>query len=162
MGNIDSKIGEGLSSIHGGLEQSKIKLQTAQEVSRLKKSLKEQSSTKAKKLYELAEICHQMIREKKITDPELLKISNEILEYDKVIFDIGNKMIALTPEPSKTITCSCGSKIEKEDKFCGDCGKPAEKEQLQEINLWITCKTCEFETPENSKFCRCCGAMILE
>lgn len=69
----------------------------------------------------------------------------------------GETLLMTTEEPSISVCPQCGAPVDKNDKFCQECG----------ANLMVTreppkkyCPWCGNEVGEGNKFCMNCGRMI--
>lgn len=160
MSNFQSKMEEGLSKFQGGVEQSKAKISTLQELARLKKSLKESSEEKAMLLLELGELAHLRIREEKIKDPDMLEVTEKICQKDQKMYQLQKTISQLTEKQEEDKTCQCGAQITETDKFCGECGTRVNQVEKAEEVAVTTCATCEMEVSAAGKYCNCCGAIL--
>lgn len=156
--HLQSKLGEGLSKIQGGLEQSKQKLQVTQEISKLKRSLNELSMEKSKVLLKLGQLTYHKLRSKELSDEELQSIAASIIQLDKEIYQLSKKITQLSKSDQDQLTCSnCGTQNGLNDKFCGGCGAKVEvKPALNEAN-GSDCMECGELVPDEAKYCPCCG-----
>ena len=159
MADLQSKMGEGLSKLQGGIEQGKNKQKTTQEVSKLKKQIQDTSAKKAELLINLGQAAYQLIREGKITDHQLIDLAQPMIGFDQVIYQANKTTAELTEENNKQYVCDCGAPINPADKFCGNCGKKVTIEEPEQIAL-IQCPSCEEEMPEDTKYCVSCGTKL--
>ena len=87
--DLQSRLGEGVSMLKGGIEQRKQKLQNVQELNRLKRSVEENSIKKSQILLELGRLTYRKIREGQINDPDLVKQSSNLVSLDKLMYVDG-------------------------------------------------------------------------
>lgn len=156
--NFQSKLGDGLSKISGGIEQGKQKLAIAQEISKLNKILGESSLDKTKVLIELGQVTYRKLREGSLSDEELLSISQSITELDKKQFVTMKKINELNQQnhQSDNGCTSCGTVNSAGDKFCGGCGSKLDVEVAVTVEK-VPCTHCEEHVAVNATFCNCCG-----
>ncbi|WP_417898812.1 zinc ribbon domain-containing protein [Bacillus haimaensis] len=156
--DLQSKLGEGLSKVQGGIEQGKQKLQIAQEIGRLKKSIAENSQKKSKILLEAGQVTYRKLRAGQIQDADLAQISEAIIGLDKQMYVATRQIAELSKTTQNGVVCSCGTMNGMNDKFCGGCG--AKMEQPAEIDLSTasSCSQCEEIVPVGANFCPCCGS----
>ena len=159
MADLQSKMGEGLSKLQGGIEQGKNKLKTSQEVNKLKIKIQDTSVKKAELLINLGQTAYQLIREGKITDKQLIDLAQPMIGFDQVIYQANKTIAELTEDNSKQYVCECGAPISPADKFCGSCGKKVVIEEPEQIAL-TNCPSCEEEMPEDTKYCGSCGTKL--
>ena len=160
MSNFQSKLGDGLSKIQGGVEQSKAKLQTAQEVSRLRKTLREQSEQKSRHLLELGQLAHLWIREGRIQDPDAVETIAKVKELDVVIFNTMKRINALNEQEAGPQACQCGAPLTEADKFCGACGTRVNVEIKVQEEEPVECLSCGEQVPASAHYCGCCGTKM--
>ncbi|MER3123743.1 zinc ribbon domain-containing protein, partial [Bacillus altitudinis] len=79
---------------------------------------------------------------------------NQIIDIDKHIYDLSMKIKEIETLQNDTI-CECGSIINPNAKFCAECGKKIEIEEVQV--KYIICNNCDSEVNLDSKYCSCCG-----
>lgn len=110
---------------------------------------------KANLLLDMGIMTYEKIRNKIIIDDSFDSICNEILDIDKLIYN-NNLKIQSLEENSKEIVCDCGSVLNKDNNFCGTCGKKVEIEEKH----FIECTRCESLNEEDSVYCACCGIKL--
>jgi hypothetical protein len=160
MANIQEKVGQGLSKIQEGIEQGKHKLHVAQEVSKLKSKMANSSTKKAELLLNLGQTTYQLLRQGKLSNEMLMKLSSEITSIDKDIFEASLQVEELTKEEDTNMQCECGHELQSDTKFCGGCGKSVSKDVATHDEEKTTCTTCEVNIPASSSFCHCCGTKV--
>ena len=158
MPTIQEKFEGTVSKLQSGIEDGKSKLQTAQEISKHKKVLKEVSEEKAILLFRLGELVYKKIRIGEIEKEGLDYLINDIISKDKELFD-NQKMIEdlSNSQNSESLCTQCGSNVLKGDKFCGSCGTKVEiKQELSNFTL-VECNACSTEITDDSRYCPSCG-----
>lgn len=161
--DLQSKLGDGLSKLSGGIEQGKQKLQTAQEVSRLNRNVNELGQKKSKALLELGQLTYMKIRSGEITDAELVELTSNLVGLDKNIFTSIKKIAELNKSDDNQQACpSCGTVNGVNDKFCGGCGTKLEAEKETSLINEEQCEHCEEMVPSGANFCPCCGQSITK
>lgn len=157
MSEVQAKLNEGFSKLKKGVEKGKQSIQIAQEISGLKNGIKEAQLEKSKIILELGQKTYQLLREKKLSQQELVVFMKSITELDKKIYGLS-KDIELKKQNGK-LQCDCGQELPAESQFCGACGK-----NVLELKVTYTskCFNCEEPMPESAKFCGCCGAQMIE
>lgn len=161
--NLQSKLGEGLSRVQGGIEQGKLKLQVVQEISKLKKEINETSMKKSKILLELGQSTYKKIRNGEIVDSELSELTRGIVGLDHIVYQSSKKISELhqTNNDSDILTCSsCQTPNAVDAKFCGGCGAKMEKEPEADASSGISCVNCDEVLSEAANFCHCCGTKV--
>ena len=122
MSDFQTKVGGGLNKIQDGLQAGKQKLQIAQEVNQLKRSLQEVGEQRAHLLIQLGEMCYQRLRSQTLVDHDLQQAASEITSADIRMFKIQKTLDELTKPVGSGSTCpTCGNPISINDKFCGGC-----------------------------------------
>ncbi|WLR61368.1 zinc ribbon domain-containing protein [Guptibacillus hwajinpoensis] len=158
MSDLQTKIGGGLSKLQDGLQHGKNKLQTAQEVSQLKKNASDAATNRSKIISQLGELTYRLIRKGEIQQPELNEQAERLLQYDLELYQANRALESqLQKEPGGDV-CECGAAVNEEDTFCGSCGN---RVQLTEAPIpvpTVQCTTCKEEIPETASFCGCCGS----
>ncbi|ABR46474.1 conserved hypothetical protein [Alkaliphilus metalliredigens QYMF] len=160
MSNLQSKLGDGFSKLQGGLEQGKTRLQTVQEINKLKKMVEDTTEKKSKLLLDLGQLTHLWIREGKLQDSSFTEISNALTEVDQVIFTTFKKINELSANQEEENLCECGALITPNDKFCGECGLKLEEEATKEDIEMIHCSVCQEVIISSCNFCGCCGSKL--
>ncbi|WP_263629633.1 zinc ribbon domain-containing protein [Bacillus tianshenii] len=156
--DLQTRLGEGLSKVQGGIEQGKQKLQVAQEISRLKKSMAECSLKKSKILLELGQVTYRKLRSGLIQDEELATHVGSIVGLDKQMYTASKQIIELSKTTQNGIACSCGTVNGATDRFCGGCGSKIEQPNEIDLSTASACGKCEEVVPVGANFCPCCGS----
>jgi NADH pyrophosphatase NudC (nudix superfamily) len=160
--NLQSKLGEGLSKFQGGIEQGKLKLQTVQEINKIKKEMHDVSLKKTKILIEVGQSAYKKIRNSELQDPELMELVSKLTDLDHAIYEASQKIAALKSTPDQdVITCpSCNTANEPDAKFCGGCGSKVEKAKVHEDGSGIACSGCSEPVAHDANYCHCCGTKV--
>ncbi|WP_263629630.1 zinc ribbon domain-containing protein [Bacillus tianshenii] len=156
--DLQSKLGEGLSKVQGGIEQGKQKLQIAQEIGRLKKGMAESSLQKSKILLELGQVTYGKLRKGQFQDEELFGIAHSIIGLDKQMYTASKQIAELSKTTQNGVMCSCGTLNGVTDKFCGGCGAKIEQAAEVDLSTASSCGHCEEVVPAGANFCPCCGS----
>ncbi|KYD05519.1 zinc ribbon domain-containing protein [Heyndrickxia sporothermodurans] len=160
MSDLQTKLGGGMNILQDSLQQGKQKLQTAQEISQLKKLVQENMTKRAELILQLGESVYRLHREGEIIQSEFSDITQSIVALDKMIFN-AQKSIELQSKKNQIAhKCQCGASISENDKFCGVCGTKVEIQSEVDLGSTIVCQSCEEEIPETSSFCKCCGMKV--
>lgn len=160
--NLQSKLGEGLSKFQGGIEQGKLKLQTVQEINKVKKEIHDVSVKKSKILLETGQKVYMKIRNLEIQDPELMELTSKLTELDQAIYEGSKKIAELSSRPDQggTICPSCQTPNEMDAKFCGGCGAKVEKAVEMESDSSEACVSCSELVSPDANYCHCCGTKV--
>lgn len=157
--DLQSRLGEGVSMLKGGIEQRKQKLQNVQELNRLKRSVEENSIKKSQILLELGRLTYRKIREGQINDPDLVKQSSNLVSLDKLMYVDGKSILEFSKTESDQVVCpSCNAANGKDDRFCGRCGLKLEPPKEVDVSNMTSCNQCEELVPGGAKYCPCCGS----
>lgn len=161
MSDIQTKLGEGLNLLQGSLQQGKQKLQIAQEISQLKKSLQEAIDQRANLMIKIGEHVYKMLRVSSLHDDTLAEMAQPLLDLDKQIYQIQQSLEKLNKTTATGNACSnCGSPVSENDRFCGSCGFKIESMNTVDHEKRIQCGTCSATVPSTAQFCGCCGVKI--
>jgi NADH pyrophosphatase NudC (nudix superfamily) len=157
--NLQSKLGEGLSKFQGGIEQGKLKLQTVQEINKIKKEMHEASVKKSKILLEAGQKAYKKIRNHELQDEELVELTSKLTELDHAIYEGAKKISGLksNPDQNVTICASCETPNESDAKFCGGCGAKVEKAAEPVAGAVDACTSCNEPLTPDAHYCHCCG-----
>jgi hypothetical protein len=161
--NLQSKLGEGLSKFQGGIEQGKLKLQTVQEINKLKKDIHDTSVKKSKTLLELGQKVYKKIRIGEIQDQELLDLTSTLVDMDHVIYKTSRKVNELSSQPGQenAIICpACETPNDLDSKFCGGCGVKVEQGVEIEPESTNGCLHCGEQISPVANYCHCCGKKV--
>jgi ribosomal protein L40E len=160
--NLQSKLGEGLSKFQGGIEQGKLKLQTVQEINKVKKEIHDVSVKKSKILLETGQKVYMKIRNRELQDPELMELTSKLTELDQAIFEGSKKIAELSSRPDQegAICPSCQTPNEMDAKFCGGCGAKVEKAAEAESDSGEVCASCSERVSPDANYCHCCGTKV--
>ncbi|MCA0172854.1 zinc ribbon domain-containing protein [Bacillus sp. RAR_GA_16] len=156
MSDLQTKIGGGLSKLQDGLQQGKTKLQTAQEVSQLRKHASDAASNRMKVINQLGELTYRLLRKGEIQHSELNEQMERLLPYDLELYQANRSLSQMKKESSDHV-CECGAPIQEEDTFCGSCGSKVLIVEPPEALATQPCDRCKEEVPETARFCGCCG-----
>ncbi|MGG1397300.1 zinc ribbon domain-containing protein [Bacillus salipaludis] len=161
MSDLQTKLGGSINKIQDSLQQGKQKLQTAQEISQLKRDIQEISEARSSLILKLGEDTYRRIRTGELQDPNLREYILDIAKLDSQIFK-GQKALDVLNQKSQSQACSnCGGTIENGDKFCGHCGqKQEDPHDVNDQTQLLACPTCEEQIPANARFCPCCGSHL--
>lgn len=118
--------------------------------------IKEAEKEKAKIFMEMGILLYQKIRENTIEDASFEKMSDELVELDKLIYNNRLKIEGANLQNHKS-TCDCGSIIDEDSKFCSQCGQMIEADEGIRA---IKCLSCDSELDVDSKYCVCCGSKL--
>lgn len=160
--NLQSKLGEGLSKFQGGIEQGKLKLQTVQEINKIKKEMHDVSVKKSKILLEVGQSAYKKIRNSELQDQELMELTAKLTELDHSIYEAARKIAELKSSPDQNgIVCpSCSTPNEPDAKFCGGCGSKVEKANELESDSGKACAGCSEPVSLEANYCHCCGTKV--
>ncbi|MDE3840202.1 zinc ribbon domain-containing protein [Bacillus methanolicus] len=161
MSDIQTKLGEGLNMLQGSLQQGKQKLQIAQEISQLKKSLQETIDQRANLIIKIGEQVYKMLRMSSLHDDTLTEMAQPLLDLDKQIYQIRQSLEELNKTTANGNACSnCRSPVSENDRFCGSCGSKIAAMNTADNEERIQCGTCSATVPATAQFCGCCGVKI--
>jgi DNA repair exonuclease SbcCD ATPase subunit len=160
--NLQSKLGEGLSKFQGGIEQGKLKLQTVQEINKIKKEMHDVSVKKTKILLEAGQNVYKKIRNHELQDAELMELTSKLTELDHTIYEASKKISELKNSSDQhVIVCpSCHTPNEPNAKFCGGCGSKVEKAGDLEGESGKACASCSEPVSLEANYCHCCGTKV--
>jgi Double zinc ribbon len=160
--NLQSKLGEGLSKFQGGIEQGKLKLQTVQEINKIKKEMHDASVKKSKILLEVGQNTYKKIRNNELQDPELVELTSKLTELDHSIYESSNKISVLksSTDQHEVVCPSCSTPNEPNAKFCGGCGSKVEKAVDLESESGKACINCSEPVSLEANYCHCCGTKV--
>jgi hypothetical protein len=159
MSDLQAKLGGGLNKLQDGIQQSKNKLQTAQEISQYKKAIQEKRLTRSNLILKLGEELYEKMRKGLIEESMFNQPAEEILRIDMEIYSAQNRLSELNDKNlSQGSTCECGAAVGEADKFCGGCGKSVIA-AVKQTEPTKECQVCETPNPVSSKFCGCCGSI---
>ena len=156
MSDLQTKIGGGLSRIQDGLQQGKNKLQTAQEVSQLRKTASDAATNREKIIKQLGELAYRLVRKGDIQHTELYEQAERVIQYDIELYHANRDLEIQLRKESNGQTCECGATVSEEDTFCGSCGKKVDVPEPPSVPT-NTCIKCQESIPEVAQFCGCCG-----
>ncbi|RFU61117.1 zinc ribbon domain-containing protein [Peribacillus glennii] len=161
MSDLQTKLGGGLNILQDSLQQGKQKLQTAQEISQLKRKLQDASEQRSAQLLKLAEETYKMVRQGSIQEEAIVQQAQPILSLDVQIYQINQALEEINQQNANGQSCSsCGSSVTDQDKFCGSCGSPVLRQAAAAIEYDGKCGTCHAGMPVNAEFCGCCGVKV--
>lgn len=162
MNDLQSKLGGGINKIQDSLQQGKQKLQTAQEISQIKKLAQSKMDERSMAIVALGEETYKKIRNAEINDSELLALGQPLLTIDQEIYQLQEKLSIMTKEAQSTQSCpSCQAPISENDKFCGGCGTPVAPKTTVTEGETVNCTRCEVPVPVTANYCGCCGNKML-
>ncbi len=156
MSDLQTKIGGGISKIQDGLQQGKNKLQTAQEVSQLRKTASDAATNRAKIIKQLGEMAYRLVRKGEVQHTELNEQAERVIQYDLELYHANRELEIQLRKESSGQTCECGAAISEEDTFCGSCGNKVQVPETPSLPT-IPCAKCQEDIPEGAQFCGCCG-----
>jgi len=110
----------------------------------------EQKKAKVQKLIEMGERVHMLAREGKLQDGELISMSAQITELDKVI---NAPLGKLPPNRNSGVCPQCN--VAFEGAFCTACGLNIDEFFARPA---VVCSTCSFMVNEEDVFCGVCGS----
>jgi hypothetical protein len=160
MADIQTKLGDGLSMLKGGIEQGKQKLQQVQEISELRKKVKEANQKKTKILLDMGQQVSLLIREGTLRHEGLARLTESLVQLDPIIYRSNLKIQEISEKSNGSISCECGAPIQPDDKFCGACGKKTAVPKVETTTELISCPSCQEQFPVTSKYCSCCGTRL--
>ncbi|NQD65608.1 zinc ribbon domain-containing protein [Bacillus haikouensis] len=160
--NLQSKLGEGLSKFQGGIEQGKLKLQTVQEINKIKKEIHDVSVKKSKILLEVGQKVYKKIRNQELHDQELIELTSKLTELDHALYGGSRKISELKSHPDQNVTIctSCETPNELDAKFCGGCGAKVEKAIEPVAGAGYACASCSEPLTADAHYCHCCGTKV--
>ncbi|MBH9968185.1 double zinc ribbon domain-containing protein [[Bacillus] enclensis] len=156
MSEFQTKIGGGLNKLQGSLQQGKQKLQTAQETSQYRKVVSDEAQKRVQLIIDLGELAYLKVRSNQLDDDEMRKSVEAIVSHDKEVFKAKKMISLLTARSANSETCSCGSPITSDMKYCGSCGQKVEI-MPESSEAERECGYCEQMIPVSAQFCTCCG-----
>ncbi|WCN37963.1 zinc ribbon domain-containing protein [Aneurinibacillus uraniidurans] len=159
MSDLQHKLGDSLTKIKGGINQGKQKLQAVQESSELRKKVNESLSKKAEILLKIGQEAHFLFRQGELENTEIQKLSESLIEIDRVLFETVKKIEDLN-QNTQTFVCECGAHLSSHDKFCGSCGRKIILPTIESSGETTTCDTCENLVPIEDSYCGCCGTKV--
>ena len=110
----------------------------------------EQRNQKIQKLVEMGERAHLLARLGQLGDSELVAMSAQVTELDKVINSgLGKK----APIRESGICPQCN--VAFEGSFCGGCGLNIDEFYSKPI---VVCNACSFVMEAEDAFCGVCGS----
>ncbi|CAM4063871.1 hypothetical protein BAMA_01100 [Bacillus manliponensis] len=157
MSDLQTKLGNGMNKLQEGIEQGKIKLQTAQEIAQLKKEINSQLQQKAEILLELGQRTYVQLRNGSLREEELKQLIVPVQNIDISIYNAYDNIANLQQEQHKKGTCTCGGTLAATDKFCGQCGQKNTMLVEQRKVETVSCLSCEVSIAKESMFCPACG-----
>lgn len=120
----------------------------------IEKKIEKYESEKSDKLFELGNLAYAKIREGILDDTQFKDICDQIKNLDLNIYESMLEIKKLE-NVNDVHTCECGYVINRDEKFCPQCGKKINKEKKK-----ILCESCLASIDEDSKFCVCCGFKV--
>ncbi|WP_379968812.1 zinc ribbon domain-containing protein [Ectobacillus sp. sgz5001026] len=157
MVNLQETLESGVTKLHGGIEQGKIKLQLAQEMVQLKREIQDLLQKKAEFLLELGQLAYLQLRSDELQKVDLVHTIDPIEKIDISIYQANKRLSELKQSQEDGITCNCGAPLTMSDKFCGNCGTPNPMlNRAKETNL-VKCQNCGQDTPNDASYCPVCG-----
>jgi hypothetical protein len=155
-------LGEGLSKFQGGIEQGKLKLQTVQEINKIKKEMHDVSVKKSKILLEVGQKVYKKIRNQELHDQELIELTSKLTELDHALYGGSRKILELKSHPDQNVTIctSCETPNELDAKFCGGCGAKVEKAIEPAAGAGDACASCSEPLTADAHYCHCCGTKV--
>lgn len=161
--NFQNILGEGLSKFHGGIEQSKQKLQTVQMINELNKNVNDLSQKKSRVFLDLGQLAYEKIRNGQISDLDLIEITKDVIQLDKKMYSTLRQLSELNNSQQQGPTCeNCGNITDGFDKYCGSCGSKVKTQLDIHIPGDMECLSCGELAPLNAKHCPCCGMSIYK
>ncbi|MCL2363277.1 MAG: hypothetical protein FWC71_01285 [Defluviitaleaceae bacterium] len=110
----------------------------------------EQKKAKVQKLIEMGERVHMLVREGKMQDGDLIAMSAQVTELDKVI---NAPLGKVPPNRNNGICPQCN--VAFEGAFCTACGLNIEEFFAKPV---FTCDKCGLMVNEEDFFCGVCGS----
>ncbi|WP_347548719.1 zinc ribbon domain-containing protein [Pseudalkalibacillus hwajinpoensis] len=158
MSDLQTKIGGGLSKLQDGLQQGKNKLQTAQEVSQLKKTASDAATNRSKIINQLGELAYRLVRKGEVQHSELNEQAQRVQQYDLELYQANKALEMQLRKESSGQACECGATVSDEDSFCGSCGSKVQTSEAPTSVPIRSCSLCQEDVPQAALFCGCCGA----
>ena len=135
-------------------KQSEVK-----QMAEINKVIDEAQIKKTNLLLEMGILAYEKIRDDGTNDVSLEKLCSEIVETDKIIYGNYLDLVEIEEIDYKAV-CKCGHIIDSQSKFCAECGRKIELEEV--VEEYIVCEKCDCELEVDSKYCVCCGSKIFE
>jgi len=110
----------------------------------------EQKKAKVQKLIEMGERVHMLVRDNKLQDSDLMAMSAQITELDKVI---NAPMGKVPPNRNSGICPQCSAAFE--GAFCTGCGLNIDEFFAKPV---FSCNVCGMMVNEDDAFCGVCGS----
>lgn len=114
-------------------------------------TIAEQERLKLQKLIELGEAVHTLLRTGQMDDPELMRISKQIIALDK---DINAKLGKKPPSKDDGVCPECGAALNGA-LFCTACGLNINEFFSRPV---LSCVACGMSVSEDDAFCGVCGS----
>lgn len=159
MSNLREKFDKRFARVQDGIDKGREKIEIVKEKSTLSDEMDDYQLKKTNLLLEMGELLYTKLRNNTIIDNDFDDYKNQIIDIDKHIYDISMKIKEIESLKNDT-TCECGSVLNQNAKFCGECGKKIEIEEIQV--KYIICNNCDSEVDLESKYCSCCGFKLEE
>lgn len=156
--NNKKTVEDKFSKVKKRFGNGKFKIELYKEKSKINREIGDIQEKKSKLFLEMGMLTYQKIRENSIDDECFDKLCDELLEFDKIIYE-KNMEINDMEIAEINVTCECGYVGNINDKYCAECGRKFELDN--DYNDFIVCGYCESEIDSESEFCPCCGRKII-
>lgn len=157
MSNLRENFDKKFAKVQNGIDKGREKIEIVKEKSTLSEEMDDYQLKKTNLLLEMGELLYTKLRNNTIIDNDFDDYKNQIIDIDKHIYDLSMK-IKETESLKNDTTCECGSILNPNAKFCAECGKKIEIEEIQV--KYIICYKCNSEVDVESNYCSCCGFKI--
>lgn len=156
--NNKKTVDDKFSKVKKRFGNGKFKIELYKEKSKINREIDDIQEKKSKLFLEMGMLTYQKIRENSIDDECFDKFCDELLGFDKIIYE-KNMEINDMEIAENNVTCECGYVGNINDKYCAECGRKFELDN--DYDDFIVCGYCESEIDSESEFCPCCGRKII-
>ncbi|MCR8747075.1 zinc ribbon domain-containing protein [Romboutsia lituseburensis] len=157
MSNLREKFDKKFSKVQDGIDKGREKIEIVKEKSTLSDEMNNYELKKTNLLLEMGELLYTKLRNGTAMDNDFDDYKSQIIDIDKHIYEISMKIKEIETLKNDTI-CECGSILNPNAKFCAECGKKIEIEEVQV--KYLICHRCNSEVDLDSNYCSCCGFKI--
>jgi RNA polymerase subunit RPABC4/transcription elongation factor Spt4 len=152
-------------SVGDGAKTAVKKSEDMLEISKLNRNIANEEDRIKLAYNEIGKLVFNKFEKGNESDPELLDICNKIVEIQKGIAAIKQKIVEIKNEK---LCQNCGSEMDANEEFCTKCGSkqesmdtPEREENIiEESNTLNTCPQCGAAVTDDLKFCSNCGTKL--